>query len=56
MADVGSEREGVAEPRDVFKHIIFDFLFFLLFLLVLVLTNGLGHTRTLGVPAHKTHI
>ena len=44
MADVGSERERVAEPRDIVKDVIFLLLFFFLFLLmVFVLIHDLSH-------------
>jgi hypothetical protein len=46
VVDVGAEWEGMAEPWDVVKDIIFDFLFFLLFLVVLVLTNDSNHIHT----------
>jgi hypothetical protein len=44
MADVGSEREGVAEPRDIIQVIISSVHFFFLFLVVvLILTHDFSH-------------
>lgn len=47
MVDVGSEREGVAEPRDIVQDVILFFVFvFLPLLVVLVLTHNLSHIHT----------
>jgi len=46
VADVGSEREGIAEPWDVNKDPIFWFLFLFLFLsVVLILVRGLSYVH-----------
>jgi len=46
MVDVGSEREGVAEPWDIIKDAIFFFFFlFLLLLVVLVLIHGFSYVH-----------